>query len=445
MAYKPQILDVPDGGTGATTLTGVVTGNGTSAMTASAITQHDVLIGGASNAITSVAPSATSGVPLISQGASSNPTFGTVVVAGGGTGAATLTGVVIGNGTSAMTASAITQHDVLIGGASNAITSVAPSATSGVPLISQGASTNPTFGTVVVAGGGTGATTLTSHGLLVGAGTSAISALSVGSTGTLLNGVTGGNPTFANSTTGSYTFTNTAASTGTVFTVSQTDNTEFNSDAVIMCQNGGSSGGGAYARYAQASARGYAFGIPTGSTNLNINTDSNATVAPNSGTNIWQMTPAGAQSLPLQPGGLFYVHNAITNATGDSTAYQVVFDSQAWQQGSNFNGSTGTYTCPVAGIYSISGMITFNNLSSSFNDGEMNIQGNAGVLSRQLINVAAQQTAANTCSIVFSAINSCAASSTITIAITIKNGTKTVGVTGDSFGIFSYMSIMKIA
>jgi len=56
MAYigTPPI-NVVNGGTGATTLTGVLTGNGTSAITASAVTQHSVLVGGASNAINSIA------------------------------------------------------------------------------------------------------------------------------------------------------------------------------------------------------------------------------------------------------------------------------------------------------------------------------------------------------------------------------------------------------
>lgn len=70
-----QTVSVAKGGTGATTLTGVVKGNGTSAMTAGSV------------ALTS-------------------EVTGTLPVANGGTGAATLTGLVKGNGTSAMTAAA---------------------------------------------------------------------------------------------------------------------------------------------------------------------------------------------------------------------------------------------------------------------------------------------------------------------------------------------------
>lgn len=76
MAYK-RISPTPvvEGGTGASTLTGVVTGNGTSAMSANAVTQFAVLLGGASNAVANVASVGTSGQVLTSNGAGSNPTF----------------------------------------------------------------------------------------------------------------------------------------------------------------------------------------------------------------------------------------------------------------------------------------------------------------------------------------------------------------------------------
>lgn len=62
MAYKSKVLTVSEGGTGASTLTGVLSGNGTGAITASAITQHNVLTAGASNAISSVAPGSSGNV-----------------------------------------------------------------------------------------------------------------------------------------------------------------------------------------------------------------------------------------------------------------------------------------------------------------------------------------------------------------------------------------------
>lgn len=78
MAYEgAHPIPVKSGGTGAATLTGVLTGNGTSAVTASTVTQYNVLVGGASNALTSIAPGA-AGQALLSAGAAANPAFGAV-------------------------------------------------------------------------------------------------------------------------------------------------------------------------------------------------------------------------------------------------------------------------------------------------------------------------------------------------------------------------------
>lgn len=91
----------------------------------------------------------------------------------------------------------VTQYDVLVGAASNGITSVAPSATSGIPLVSQGASSDPAFSTAVVAGGGTGATNFTSNGVLYGNGTNPVSALTAATNGQLIIGSTGNPPSLA--------------------------------------------------------------------------------------------------------------------------------------------------------------------------------------------------------------------------------------------------------
>ncbi len=102
------------------TSAGLVKFDGTATFSAVTTTQHDLLIGAASNGITNVAPSATSGVPVISQGASSDPTFGTAVVAGGGTGAVTFNtnGVIISNtsGTGVLAALSLTSGQIVIGG-----------------------------------------------------------------------------------------------------------------------------------------------------------------------------------------------------------------------------------------------------------------------------------------------------------------------------------------
>lgn len=65
-------------------------------------TQYAVQVGGANGTLANISPS-TAGIALVSAGASSNPTFSTVAIAGGGTNATTYTqtnGIVTYNGTS---------------------------------------------------------------------------------------------------------------------------------------------------------------------------------------------------------------------------------------------------------------------------------------------------------------------------------------------------------
>lgn len=81
-------------------------------------------------------------------------------------------GVAYYDGAGAFSAPTISQYQVVIGAGSNNIASVAPSATSGVPLISQGVSANPVFGTAAVAGGGTGAVSFTAYSVVCAGTTS---------------------------------------------------------------------------------------------------------------------------------------------------------------------------------------------------------------------------------------------------------------------------------
>lgn len=62
----------------------------------------------------------------------------------------------------------ITAHNLLIGNGTSAATLLAPSATSGVALVSQGPSADPAYGTIAIAGGGTGQTSYTDGQLLIG-------------------------------------------------------------------------------------------------------------------------------------------------------------------------------------------------------------------------------------------------------------------------------------
>ncbi len=118
----------------------------------------------------------------------------------------------------------ITQYNIQTGGASNLLNNVAPSSTSGVPIISQGASAQPVFGTAVVAGGGTGQVTLTNHGVLIGQATSAIASTAAGSAGQVLqSGGASADPVYSTAT-----YPATAGTSGNVLT---SDGTNWSSSA----------------------------------------------------------------------------------------------------------------------------------------------------------------------------------------------------------------------
>ena len=213
-------LPVANGGTGQTSLTlnNVVLGNATSGVQFVApSTSGNILtsngttwvsstptVGGS---VTSVAFSggttglSTSGGPITSSGTLT--LAGTLVVANGGTGAATLAAnnVLLGNGTSALQAVAPgTSGNVLTSNgttwastalpAGGTVTSVSFSggttglSASGGPITSSGTLT--LSGTLAVANGGTGATSLTANYAMLGNGTSAPQMIAPGANGNVL-------------------------------------------------------------------------------------------------------------------------------------------------------------------------------------------------------------------------------------------------------------------
>lgn len=122
----------------------------------------------------------TSGQTIISAGSSSAPAWGTLGVAGGGTGATTLTGYVKGSGTSALTASATIPNTDITG-----LGTMSTQAASSV-AITGGSITGITD--LAVADGGTGLSSATAYALLAGGTTStgAFQSLGTGTAGQVL-------------------------------------------------------------------------------------------------------------------------------------------------------------------------------------------------------------------------------------------------------------------
>ena len=151
---------------------------------------------------------------------------------------------------------------------------------------------------VSVANGGTGTTSLTDHGVLIGSGTSAITPLAVGTTGELLVATTGADPTFAPTANGNFTFSSSTSAATRTLGVLNNDNTSITSHARLNVTTGGGSGGDPYVRFIVTGGEDYSFGIDnTDGDTLKI-TDGNT---PSSGNTLFQITSAGVPSFPTSP------------------------------------------------------------------------------------------------------------------------------------------------
>lgn len=179
-------LTVANGGTGATTLTdhGIMLGSGTGAVSVTAVgTNNQILIGQ-----TGADPIWTTNLSLP----------GTLTVNSGLTTLSTLTVV----GTTNINASG------------SAVTTIG---TGGTGAVNIGNATGNTAVTgeltttvaIGVASGGTGLQTITDHGVMVGSGTGAVTPLAVGTNGQLLVGSTGADPVFATAGSSLGSITNT--------------------------------------------------------------------------------------------------------------------------------------------------------------------------------------------------------------------------------------------
>jgi hypothetical protein len=146
-----------------------------------------------------------------------------------------------------------------------------------------------------------------------------------------------------------------------------------------------------------------------------------------------------------QPGCQSFVNTAQTNVTGDGTSFDVIFDGISDQQGSDYNTTTGKYTCAVSGYYFVAYSVTFTGITSAMTDGQAKILSSAGTITRKNFSAAASKTASNEMSISDSVITFRNAGETIYININIDNGAKVASTKDDFFGPFCYFSVFKLA
>lgn len=249
-----------------------------------------------------------------------------------------------------------------------------------------------------------------------------------GTTGQLVVGVTGAAGAYDSSASADFTFTTSTAGSTRTLTVSNTDNSNTASNAAHVVSVGGTSGGDPYTQYAIGTARSYSWGPDNSDSDiLKINTGANATTTPSSGTNLWRMTSGGARIMPLQPAFYAYASGALTNVTGDGTAYTVALNTEAFDQGSNF--ASNTFTAPVTGIYSFCVTIAFAFGASGATTTVINLVTTG--LTLELARFSGVLVSSNY-TITIPCIINMSATNTATVRVTAVGGSKTVSIGGDA-------------
>lgn len=228
-----------------------------------------------------------------------------------------------------------------------------------------------------VSDGGTGLTTLTSHALYVGNGTSNPTALGVGTTGQALVASTGANPAFG---------TLPIAGGGT-------NATSMSTSTGIVKYDGTS--------------------LVTSSTAL--------------------IDSSNRQTNSSQPCFLANKSSSSSNVTGDGTTYTVIFDVEQVDQGSNYDNSTGIFTAPIAGRYQFNANVTVTGMTSAMNFGNLTLLTTGSVYNGLRANYGAIRDSGNVICVSISVIATMAANDTAKIQINIAGGTKVATVFGQAF------------
>ena len=303
--------------------------------------QGDILYATSATVISRLGKSGTSTHALTNTGTNDNPKWaqialatgvsGTLPVGNGGTGATTLTdgGILIGNGTGAMVAMAVLADGEIV---------VGDGTTDPVALAAFSSST----GTLTVASGGTGASSLTDKSVLISqdSGTDTVGAVDLTTSGELVIGGSSG-PVGATLTAGSnVTITNgdgsiSIAASGGIASVAD-DTTP---------QVGGSSGFDLQAQL----------------------------LVGNGGTTGIAISANGEVTMAAQPAVLAHNSASDNNVTGAGTQATVDFDTEVYDQNGDF--ASDTFTAPVTGRYLLMGNIELEGITAAGDSINCNFNG----------------------------------------------------------------------
>lgn len=214
------------------------------------------------------------------------------------------------------------------------------------------------------------------------------------------------------------------------------DNNNNTASTISRCllRVGGTTASDVYDAWVNGTTISYSQGVDNSDSQaFKITTSADANASPSSSNIILNSRSSGEIAYPLQS-AFFAIRSAdVTNFCGDGADYTMIEDSEIYDQNSDYDTGTGTFTAPVTGQYLFTYTATFKNMSSGHNLISMQIvTSNINGVSSRIDPFAYRNNTTGEATFSCSGVFNMDAADTCFLRVNITGGTKTVTLSGDT-------------